>query len=127
MTREANAMSEMVPIRYLGFWDVPRNFLVRWGGELYLFDCPFDEQLDDYPDVYTVYALPELPKEEIDADWTVLPGKATRKVGTVPIAAVRFDPTRRKAIGAEVLDALPPSPAPANGTHGRAQSSSPIP
>ena len=118
-------MSEWVPIRYLGFWDVPRNFLVRWRGELYLFDCPFDEQLDDYPDAYTVYTLPELPQEEIDADWTALPDKAPRKVGTVPIAAGRFDPTRRNAIGAEAFDAL--TSPPANGAHGHVQSSTPVP
>ncbi len=105
-------MSEWVPIRYLGFWDVPRNFLVRWQGTLYLFDCPFDEELDDYPEVYAVYSLPELSQDEIDASWVALPSKATRRVGTVPINTVRFDATKRKEIDATVLDELLAVPAP---------------
>ncbi|MBY0513589.1 MAG: hypothetical protein K2P78_06720 [Gemmataceae bacterium] len=105
-------MSDWVPIRYLGFWDVPRNFLVRYAGELLLFDCPFSEALDDYPDTYAVYVLPEMSRDEIDQDWAGLPDKALRKVGDVPIAAVTFDPTMRTAIRAEVLDLLPH----ANGT-----------
>jgi len=113
-------MNEWVPIRYLGFWDVPRNFLVCYQGEQYLFDCPFSEELDDYPDHYTVYVLPELSSEEIDANWAALPGKAIRQVGEVPITAVRFDPSRRKAIGAEVFDGLPVSSS-ANGEQSHAK------
>src|SRR5947208_1459394 len=109
-------MNDSVPIRYLGFWDVPRNFLVRHAGELYLFDCPFDEKLDDYPDAYTVYVLPEMSREQIDEDWAGLPNKALRKVGVIPIASVRFDPTKRKEIGAEVFASLLPSPPSVNGT-----------
>jgi hypothetical protein len=103
---EGIPVSEMVPIRYLGFWDVPRNFLVRHDGELLLFDCPFSDELDDYPDVYSVYALPEMSREEIDADWPGLPAKANRKLGDVPIARVRFDATLRKEIGGEVFQLL---------------------
>jgi hypothetical protein len=117
-------MSEWLPIRYLGFWDVPRNFLVRYQRELYLFDCPFREELDDYPDSYAVYVLPDLSADEIDADWAALPGKAVRKVGDIPITDVRFDPTRRKAIGAEVFDALVPDSS-ANGEHSHAKPRSP--
>ena len=51
-------MNNAVPIEYLGFWDVPRNFLVRFQGKSYLFDCPFDDDLDDYPESYSVYSFP---------------------------------------------------------------------
>ncbi|HET6576320.1 MAG TPA: hypothetical protein VFG68_22150 [Fimbriiglobus sp.] len=118
-------MTEWVPIRYRGFWDVPRIFLARFGGQLFLFDCPFSEALDDYPEVYTIYTLPDFADDDIPQDWTTLPARATRTLGTVPVAVVRFDPTRRKAIGVEVFDAL--TLPPANGTHGHAQSSTPVP
>ena len=107
-------MRELIPIRYLGFWDVPRNFLVRHEGELYLFDCPFNEADDDYSASYAVYLLPELSPAEIESDWSALPGKAIRKVGDVAVADVRFDPTRRKAVGVEVFDTIAPI-ASANG------------
>jgi len=37
-------------------------------------------------------------------------------VADIPVAAVRFDPTRRKEIGAEVFDRLAPARPPAHGT-----------
>jgi hypothetical protein len=118
-------MNDWVPIRYLGFWDVPRNFLVRFGGEFLLFDCPFDENIDDYPDAYSVYALPEMTDAEIDTDWAGLPTRATRSLGTVPISAVTFDETRRKAIRADVFDRLGISPTPLNGRAAHVDSSVP--
>lgn len=118
-------MTEWVPIRYRGYWDVPRIFLVRFGGTLYLFDCPFSEALDDYPDVYSVFTLPDLPDDEIPDDWTTLPARATRLVGEVPVAAIRFDPTRRQAIGAEVFDTLAPPPANGEYVHARPGSATP--
>ena len=40
-----------VPILDYGdFYDIPHQFLVMWRGRLILFDGPFDEALDDYPD-----------------------------------------------------------------------------
>ena len=109
-------MCDWIPIRYLGFWDVPRNFLVRFSGDLYLFDCPFDEEGDEYPEYYSVYILPEMSREQIDADWVGLPARALRKTGVVPIDSVRFDPTKRKEIGAEVFDLLAVNAPSANGT-----------
>lgn len=102
-------MTQMLPIRYRGFWDVPRIFLARHANRLYLFDCPFSEQLDDYPDDFTVYLLPEIPDAAIPTDWTTLPERAVQKVGEVPVSAVRFDPTKRAAISADVFDAIRPA------------------
>jgi hypothetical protein len=102
-------MEKWLPIRYRGYWDVPRIFLVRNSGRLYLFDCPFSEELDDYPEQFTVYLMPDIPDEETPADWTTLPGRATRVLGEVPVAAVRFDPTRRAAIAPDTFDAVRPA------------------
>jgi hypothetical protein len=99
--------NDWISIRYLGFWDVPLNFLVRWDDHLLLFDCPFDEELDDYPDHYTVYDMPELMVKDIEGSWDLLPQKAMSKIGTVSKTDVTFDGTRRKAIRSEVLQRLP--------------------
>lgn len=109
-------MNDHLPINYRGYWDVPRIFFVDYLGLTYLFDCTFDEDLDDYPDDFEVFLMPPLSEEEMAGSWADHWKKAIRKVGSVPVSAVRFDPTRRKTIGAEVFETLaPPSPQ-ANGT-----------
>ena len=35
-------------IAYREFYDVPRMFLVEASGNLLLFDCPFDDDLDEF-------------------------------------------------------------------------------
>lgn len=99
-------MTRTVPISYREFWDVPRIFLAEEDGQLYLFDCPFDEATEDYPDEYRVYLMPHLTEPELAGSWAGLHRKAVREVGTVPISRVAFDPTRRKQIDAAVLDAF---------------------
>jgi hypothetical protein len=108
-------MTQWAPIRYMGFWDVPLNFLVPYNGQWFLFDCPFDDDLDDYAENYQVYLMPEIPDQELPKDWTTLPGRAIRRLGKVPVASVKFDPTKRRQIDTAVLDALTPRPAPSPG------------
>jgi hypothetical protein len=99
-------MSTWAPIRYRGFWDVPRVFITPHNGRTYLFDCPFDEELEDYIDSYRVYTMPDLLVEELPTDWTTLYQRATGFLGEIPVARVRFDPTRRREIDSSVLDEL---------------------
>ncbi len=99
-------MSEMLPIDYRGFYDVPRNFLVKHRGVQFLFSCPFDEDEDRYPESYKVYVLDRIQEQHLQADWEDLPAKASQLLGAVPVSDVRFDPTRRKEIDAAVLDNL---------------------
>jgi hypothetical protein len=99
-------MSDWLPIRYRGYWDVPRMILVRHANRLYLLDCPFDHELDEYPDHFTVYQLPNIGDGDTPDDWTTLPGCAVRVVGEVPVTAVTFDPTKRAAIRADMFDAI---------------------
>src|SRR2546421_11537120 len=103
-------MSTWADIRYLGFWDVPRIFLVRHGGQLFLFDCPFDEGLDDYPETYAVYLMPELTEAELAGSWHRLAEKAVQRLGEIPVSAVQFDPTRRRQIDTAILNTLPLQP-----------------
>ena len=81
-------------IEYREFWDVPRLFIVRYKARVYLFNCRFEEALDEYPDKYKVYLFDEDKiastnwEEEITAD--------TPYLGEIEIKNVKFDVTRRK-------------------------------
>lgn len=93
-------------IRYRDFYDVPRIFITTYNGELYLFDCPFDEQLDDYSDRYTVYQLPSLSEDELQCSWEHLAERAASVLGTIPVTQVKFDATKRNSIDTAVLEEL---------------------
>ncbi len=99
-------MSTWASIKYMGFWDVPLIFLVPYQGELVLFDCEFDEEVEDYRDFYKVYAVPPAVAEDLPKDWTTLHTRATRYLGNVPVQSVRFDPTRRREVDTSVLEEL---------------------
>lgn len=99
-------MSNWAPIKYMGFWDVPLVFIVPYKGDLLLFDCEFDEDVEDYRDYYKVYILPPSSAEDLPKDWTQLHQRATRYLGDVAVKQVRFDDTNRKEIDAAVLDEL---------------------
>jgi hypothetical protein len=71
-----------------------------------LFDCAFDEETEDYPDDYQVYAMPDLDELDLSGSWVQLPQKALRSLGAVPVAEVAFDSTRRKALEPALLDRL---------------------
>lgn len=110
-------MSAWLPLTYRGYWDVPRIILVRRDDVLMLLDCQFDERLDEYPDDYTVHMMPpDFDEKSPPEDWTTLRDLAVLDLGTIPVAAVRFDArSRPQQIGAEVfdrLDARRPAPAP---------------
>jgi hypothetical protein len=109
-------MDNGAPIKYRGFWDVPRIFLVPYQDKLFLFDCAFDEITEDYPDYYRVYVLPNLADEEPAGSWAKLHLKAIQYVGEVPLASVRFDPSKRREIDSTILDQL--TKAICSGQHG---------
>ncbi|HYR12146.1 MAG TPA: hypothetical protein VEQ60_30450 [Longimicrobium sp.] len=92
-----------IPIRYRDFYDIPRAFVIQRGAETLLFDCPFDDELDDYPEHYTVIRLEPGAAATLDqSSWHGLAGRGLL-LGTVPTRQVRFDPTRRTAVDAAVL------------------------
>lgn len=97
-------MSKWLSIRYRGFWDVPRIFLVRDRGQTFLFECAFSDAIDDYPDEYNVYLLPEIGDADLPADWTTLVARALHHLGKVPVTNVQFDATRRKEMDASILE-----------------------
>lgn len=93
-------------IRYRDFYDIPRIFIVTLNGKLYLFDCPFDDEIDDYSDQYRVYQLPEILVDELKGSWERLPERAAGLLGVVPAAEVQFDPSKRERINTAVLEEL---------------------
>jgi len=95
-----------IPITYRDFYDVPRIFLARHGNQLYLFDCPFDEGLDDYPSHYEVYAMPTLSEQELAGSWEELSQKARTHLGHVSVNAVDFDETKRHDIDGTIIDCV---------------------
>lgn len=99
-------MNHWAPIRYREFWDVPRIFLVCHQDKWFLFDCPFDEASEDFPDFYRVYIIPEPGEEELAGSWDKLHGKALHYVGEVSIPRVRFDSSKRREIDTSILDEL---------------------
>lgn len=100
-------MTDMIPIQYRDFWDVPRIFFTHYRGSLYLFDCPFDDEVEDYPNEYRVYLMPPLSPTDLAGSWADLWERAVRDLGSVPITAVAFDDTKRRQIAASVFDQLP--------------------
>ena len=102
-------MSDWAKISYREYWDVPRIFFVEDGDHLYLFDCQFDEAAEDYPDAYQVFRMPPLCEADFAGSWAPLWERALERLGTVPVAEVVFDPTRRQAIDAAIFDRFQPS------------------
>ena len=93
-------------IVYRDFHDVPRAFIARHNGITFFFDCPFDKHVDEYPDKYHVYLMPELSPSDLDDSWVDLSGKSTRRLGTLPVHEVQFDSTRRVSIESDILDRI---------------------
>jgi hypothetical protein len=93
-------------IVYREFHDVPRVFVACYNGLTFVFDCPFDDDADDYPDEYHVYLMPELSPSDLDDSWVTLARKSTCYLGTLPIDEVQFDSTRRFSLESDILDQI---------------------
>ena len=100
-------MITTIPIRqYRDFWDVPRMFVVEADGRTLLFDCVFDEEVEDYADTYRVYLMPSLTERELEGSWAELATRALRSLATIPVASVRFDPTNRTFVDCQLIASL---------------------
>ena len=86
------------PILYRDFYDVPRVFLVEHRRTWYLFDCPFLEDLDDYPAEYEVFEMPVLDEADWKGSWVGLRSRAVKQLGRIAVREVPFDPTRRATV-----------------------------
>ena len=93
----------MSPIRYHDFWDVPRAFIATDSAGTYMFECPFDDQLDDYPEFYEVFAMPSLSDELLSGSWADLSRHALGRLGRVRVCDVRFDASRRREVDLDCI------------------------
>jgi len=97
---------EWIEFTYRDFYDLPRAIVLDYSGTLYMLDCPFDAELDEYPEHYIVYRLPhDLRGVLATINWQDLPVRGER-VGQVNIRDVDFDPTRRRAIHSRLFHSL---------------------
>ncbi len=78
---------------YRDFYDVPRIFCIRVQEGYLVFDCKFDDEMDDYPPTYRTMLISG-PSEMKEEDLML-------QIGTVPpiteiaVADVQFDGTSR--------------------------------
>lgn len=98
-------MSAMVPFKYGGFWDVPRDIVLRYRDRFFRLHSYFDDDLDEYPDTYEVDELSNVDGNAIlDAKWDVLRDATIAHLGSIPIQSIIFDERRREFIDASFLD-----------------------
>ena len=101
-------MSWLDIVEYGDFYDIPHCFVVEREDVLYIFDCPFDERLDDYGAEYEVLRLPDFARDLAATHFTPWEHVLSLgdRVGSVLVAAVQFDGTRRRAIDERVFDLI---------------------
>jgi hypothetical protein len=100
------SMDQNVEIIYSGFWDRPLGFVARYRDVIFYFFREFNEDSDEYEDVYRVFLLPPLTEEDIRNSWDRLHTKTLRQVSTIRVSDVLFDVSFRKSIDANILDIL---------------------
>jgi hypothetical protein len=94
-------------ILYSGFYDAPHAFVTNYNNAQYLFRRGyFDDELDDYPNEYEVFILPNLSEADIKESWLILPEKTVACVGKIPVDQVVFDPTKRISIDVATFERI---------------------
>ena len=96
-------MKRWTPIKYREFYDIPRIFLAEHDSGVFLFDCPFDDDKDEYGETYKVYLMPKLDEKDLAGGWQKLPAQAKRLLGEIRTTEIEFDPTFRQQVSLAVL------------------------
>lgn len=98
----------MTPFTYGDFYDVPRQIILKYREEPYVWLSAFDDQLDDYPDSYQVFLVPlpsrmalSIPGQQFLMEAEQIGAKL---LGSIPVKEVRFDPSLRRELDASFLD-----------------------
>lgn len=95
-----------LPIIYREFYDIPRVFHVEYRGTTFLFDCPFDDNLDEYPGFFTVYRLPNDLRDQVESlSWKDL-SSSLEKIGVVYVDKVEFDVTKRGFVADKIFEQI---------------------
>jgi hypothetical protein len=76
---------EWIAIEYREFHDLPRLVRITLAGVVYLLDCPFDDESDNYDSRYTVYRVSGAAAAEAERsrDWLAFIAPAYN-VGAIP-------------------------------------------
>lgn len=82
--------------------------VLEFNGCWYLLRCIFDEQRDDYQDTYTVYRSDSATAAALGptGSWMHVPSAQHQVLGTIPLNAVKFDPSGRRQLDASVITNL---------------------
>jgi len=99
-------MTRWASILYRDFWDFPHIFVFADRGQTYLFDCPFDEDTEDYAEEFAIYLMPSMTLVDLKGSWAGLRNRAIADLGRVPTTSVRFDPTKRQFVDPSIVDSL---------------------
>jgi hypothetical protein len=95
-----------LPIQYREFYDIPRAFVVDYRESSFFFECPFDDELDDYPDFFAVFRLPKEVRDQIDnLSWAELSARLER-IGAIHADKVEFDQSKRRFVSDRVFELL---------------------
>ena len=98
-------MTTTIPITYGEFYDFPRMIRFQLRGEWFFLRSYFDEEKDEYADVYDVYLLPFHSEAEMAAHphyWMDLSNAV--HLGQIPVSRIGLDQTRRHSIDACTFD-----------------------
>ena len=93
----------MTAFQYVEFYDVPRCILIRHQGVHLLLQSWFDEELDEYSNVYSVYKVPTVDTQLISFSLEFFQ-TPMEHLGEIPINRVTFDASKRQELDASVLD-----------------------
>ena len=63
--KQVRDRADRVPFTYGEFYDYPRMIEFQIGSKWYYLHSEFDEEKDDYPDVFDVYLLPYLEQSNL--------------------------------------------------------------
>ena len=84
-------------VNYRDFYDVPRLILAMDEAARYwIFDCAFDEELDDYSSQYEAYYAGNDSRGAERALTLHLQGMRAPRVDIVPVASLEFDQSKRQ-------------------------------
>ena len=99
-------MERTAPFVYREVYDVPRFMVVTYDQRQFLFESAFDDDLDDYPDIYHVFLLRPTSPDDLSGSWVNLSDRSESYLGKVPVQDIVFDVTKRREIGTGVLERL---------------------
>ena len=88
---------------YGGFYDVPRTIFCQVNGKEILLQSGFDDVLDDYEPEYRVYLLPAKREPGSTFSWDAFPLSEAVCLGTIPVASIEFDSSKRAELESEPL------------------------